>query len=359
MSVEISPGELYEKFGNGDAKSLVSFQAIVALFLYYGGESITAKRAMDEWKSNLTFQSLSKENDKYVMNFEKLGEIVYYFLRAFLTLENDFEKSEQSKLELVKSTIDSASVDFSIEEAPEIVQTSTPKRSPIHRPTIPPSLLNMPDSITERDSAFLKAALTMSKPNLDASIEAAEEENENILRNIIDPTPGLTVDDIFTDADLNKAQDENEAKFRLGNAAEKRLDTVLDDINRNISFENESSILFSKRIADGRKDFVVDKSNENIELSKSTFQIKIDTVKQKTIKRRSPYELRSRKRQFVDSVESLLHNPFVHQSIPDPETNKIKAAESIVDSIVKQLPDQRKKLKFDLDETNDIKLTEL
>ena len=199
----------------------------------------------------------------------------------------------------------------------------------------------------------------MSKPNLDASIEAAEEENENILREIIDPTPGLTVDDIFTDADLDKAQDENEVKFRLGNAAQKRLNTVLDDINKHISFENESSILFSKQIADGRKDFVVDKSNENIELSKSTFQTKIDAVKRKT-KKRSPYQLRSRQRPlFFDSAESLLHKPFLHQSIPDQETNKIKAAESIVDSIVKQLPDQRKKLKFDLDETNDIKLTEL
>ena len=45
--------------------------------------------------------------------------------------------------------------------------------------------------------------------------------------------------------------------------------------------------------------------------------------------------------------------------MPDKESNQIKAAESIIDSIVKQLPDRRKKLKFDLDETNDIKLTEL
>ena len=37
LSVEISPVELYKKFGNGDAKNLVLFQAIVALFLYYGG----------------------------------------------------------------------------------------------------------------------------------------------------------------------------------------------------------------------------------------------------------------------------------------------------------------------------------
>ena len=54
-----------------------------------------------------------------------------------------------------------------------------------------------------------------------------------------------------------------------------------------------------------------------------------------------------------------MHRPYLYQSVGDKELNKIKAAESIIDSIVKQLPDQRKKLKFDLDASNDIKLSEL
>ena len=116
LSVKILPVELYKKFGNRDAKSLVSFQAIVALFLYYGGEIDLAKRAIDEWKNNLTFQALSKENDKYNMKFDELGKIVYYFLRAFLTLEREFEENEQIKLELSNYTIDSSSAaEFSLE----------------------------------------------------------------------------------------------------------------------------------------------------------------------------------------------------------------------------------------------------
>ena len=107
LSIEILPAELYKKIGNGDAKSLVSFQAIVALFLYYGGEIDVARKAMNEWKANLTFQALSKENDKYYMKFNMLGEIVYYFLRAFLTLESEFDKNEQMKLELSNYTINS------------------------------------------------------------------------------------------------------------------------------------------------------------------------------------------------------------------------------------------------------------
>ena len=34
---------------------------------------------MDEWKENLTFQALSKENDKITMKFDYLAEIVFIF----------------------------------------------------------------------------------------------------------------------------------------------------------------------------------------------------------------------------------------------------------------------------------------
>ena len=124
------------------------------------------------------------------MKFEKLAGIVFYFLRAFLTLENEFEEHEKFKLEVSNKTIDTSS------EA-QITQTSTP----IRRFPLTP-IFDTTNSLTERDSAFLKTSLTMSKPNLDASIEAAEEKNKKILRDIVDPTPGFAVDDNFTDADL-------------------------------------------------------------------------------------------------------------------------------------------------------------
>ena len=202
----------------------------------------------------------------------------------------------------------------------------------------------------------------MSKPNLDASIEAVEEENRKIIQDIADPTPGFFVDEKFTDDDLNNRENENEAEFKLGNAAKERFDTILKDINKNISnFKNESSIQFSNEIDKSRKDFAVQKQNENIQVLKSVYQTKIETVKPKKNLKTSPYNLRShkeRKREFLESADSL-QKPYLYQSISDKETNKIKAAESVIDSIVKQLPDHRKKLKFNLDTTNDIKLTEL
>ena len=237
LSVEVSPVELYKKIGNGDAKSLVSFQAVVALFLYYGGESIIAKRAMDEWKENLTFQALSKENNEITMKFDYLAEIVFYFLKAFLTLESDFEEHQKLKLEISNKTIDESTK-----------ETSTPKRTSIPRPPLPTIFVDRTDSLNETDSMFLKTSFTMTKPNLDASIEAAEEKNRKIIRDIVDPTPGFIVDEKFTDDDLNNREYENEAEFKLGNAAQKRFDTILKEINENIAdFKNDSVIQFSKK----------------------------------------------------------------------------------------------------------------
>ena len=357
LSVEVSPVELYKKFGNGDAKSLVSFQAVVALFLYYGGKAIIAKRAMDEWKENLTFQALSKENNEITMKFDYLTEIVFYFLKAFLPLESEFEEHEKLQFEISNRTIDEST-------KPQIVETSTPKRTPIPRPPLPSIFVDTSDSLNETDSLFLKTSFTMTKPNLDASIEPSEEKNRKIIRDIVDPMPGFIVDEKFTDDDLNNREYENEAEFKLGNAAKERFDTILRDINNSITdFKNDSKIQFSNEIDKSRNDFSVKKENQNIEILKSVRQTKIDTVKPKKNLKTSPYNLRSykqrkRKRELLESADSL-HKPYLYQSVSDRETNKIKAAETVIDSIVKQLPDQSKKLKFNLDTSNDIKLTVL
>ena len=249
LSVEVSPVELYKKFGNGDNKPLVSFQAIIALFLYYGGKPITAKRAMDEWKENLTFQALSKENDKVTMKFDYLAEIVFYFLRAFLTLESEFEEHEKLKLEISTSSINSSN-------QIQNLQSSSPKRTPIRRLGLS-SIFYTSDSMNENDSEFLKTSFRMTQPNLDASIEAAEEKNREIIRSIVDPTSGFVVDEKITDDDLNK-RNEDESKPKLGNAAQKRFDDILDNINKSIeTYKSDLNIQFKPSIDKTKKHFSV------------------------------------------------------------------------------------------------------
>ena len=165
LSVEVWPVELYKKFGQGDTKCLASFHAIIALFLNYGGNLKTAKKAIEEWKNNLTFQALSKENDTILMNFTFLGELVFYFLEKFLFLEQEFLDYEENQFEKTNETIKNS----------EITMTSPKKLQ--SKVLIDDTM----SSFDEQESLFLKTSLKLSKTNLDASIEAAEEKNKEIL----------------------------------------------------------------------------------------------------------------------------------------------------------------------------------
>ena len=268
----------------------------------------------------------------------------------FLTLENEFLEHENLQLEIANQTI-----------ANSTVKTSTPKKSPIPRPPLPAILTDKTNSLNETESLFLKTSFTMSKTNLDASIEAAEEKNRKVIQDIVDPTPGFVVEEKITDDDFSNREYEDESKFKLGNASQQGFDNILKEINQSITDfkETSSTYEFPNKSDQNRKDLAVKKEQDQLEILKSPLQTKISTVKKRNQKT-SPYNLRSfkRKREYLGSGD-LLRKPYIYQSIDDKESNKIKAAGTVVDSIVKQLPDRSKKLKFDLDSSNDIKLTEL
>ena len=59
----MSPPDLYKKFAETDAKGLVSFHALAALNIYFGGSRIASKTAFGELLKNLIYQALSEEND--------------------------------------------------------------------------------------------------------------------------------------------------------------------------------------------------------------------------------------------------------------------------------------------------------
>ena len=47
----------------------------------------------------------------------------------------------------------------------------------------------------ETKEDYLKTAVTINKTDLDATIENADKKNEKIITDLINPTPGLFVDD--------------------------------------------------------------------------------------------------------------------------------------------------------------------
>ena len=348
LSVEVSPFQLYEKFGKSDSKKLVSFQAIVALFSYYGGEKMIAKKAMEEWKENLTFQALSKEDDNVVMKFDYLTDVVLYFLKAFLTLESEFQEYENSKMKLFEETLNNY----------DAISTSTPNSKAI-RKFFPATVYDTTDNLSKIDSDFLKTSLTLSKTNLDATIDAAEEENRKIIQDMVDPTPGLFVNGTFTNDDLNTMNTDDESKFKLNNESMKKVNEISENISKNISYFQEMLNKYElsfKPTENENKEISVELPKKQIEILKSDLDTKIKTTKKSKIKS-SPYNLRSTKRKFniIDSSDSL-EKPFLYLTSNENEKDKIKAVEKVFNSVLNNLPEHRKKIKFNFDSSNNINI---
>ena len=79
---ELSPIDLYQKFKAVDAKALVSIQALPALNIFLWGNRIVSKNALTEFLHDLTFQALSKQNDKVYLNFDNVGILVLDILEC-------------------------------------------------------------------------------------------------------------------------------------------------------------------------------------------------------------------------------------------------------------------------------------
>ena len=369
-----SPIDLYKKFNAGETKGLVSIQALAALQIHFGGERVVSKNALSEWQYNLLFQVLSKENDNLVFQFNRVGELVYDILHVLLLKENEYvDVAKVSDAELIKKLNET---EFKIEDVPEI---DLQKEAMRYRKT----------SLKTPDVSPIK-----KRPNLNSTIEAAEEKNMQVLREILDPTPGLIANKTFTENDQSRNQDENENNFKLASEAQSALDNLLNDAssspqidqpvvekipNNDLKSEEtedfyiEDSYIdenplreiqnyFPQPSTDTRKDFEVTFNDSDYKVSKTVLNTKIVPKKTRQASRsyfkRSPCLLRKGKYDYLTSTQTLKDLELYSKEIPDDETTKINSVESNIDSIVKPIP-EHKKLKFNFDENNDIKISVL
>ena len=328
LSTEFSPLELYKEFGKRSSKNIVSFQAIVALYLHHGGSALTAKRAMEEWKNNLTFQTLSAENDKNQIKFDKLSKMMLHLFEEFEKMKNyfiEYEKIQSKKTEKTKA--------FKI-------RTSTPIKF-YKRPKI------TVNSTLQDESAFIKTALTLENTNINATIEKEEEDNRETIQSIIDPTPRS----ILTQSaprDILESREQDESGFKLGNGAQKRLDNILDNIFENIKLPPASNEEVFKIKTEGGNE--IEKSITEINIEKRPEFTSVISRPKRKLSRTSPYNLRQRKSKFLKSEKALTDS--IDFAVNDNRIEKIDRAGKLIDSVVNRSGKVRQEFVFD--ENNNI-----
>ena len=80
----------------------------------------------------------------------------------------------------------------------------------------------------EEKENFLQTAISINETDLDAAVENAEESNKEVINDMIDPTPGLIVDDTLNlDKQFEYNSNDLERTFDLSNQVQERLDNLL------------------------------------------------------------------------------------------------------------------------------------
>ena len=67
--------------------------------------------------------------------------------------------------------------------------------APLHYSSTPWKTKEINKLYDEAKEHYLQTAITINKTDLDAAVENAEKKNEEIITEIIDPMPGVKVDD--------------------------------------------------------------------------------------------------------------------------------------------------------------------
>ena len=200
----LSPIDLYQNFKATDARALVSIQALAALNIHLGGDKTISKNALSEFLHNLSFQALSKETDDIYLNFNNVSELIIDILEGLAKKNNESIAVAKNLGKNLQDELDQT--DFELEIPPELqIQNDLEKYVKQEKilPPPPPRFTSTPlksekeihKTYDDAKEEYLKTAITINKTDLDAAIENADDKNKKIVRDIINPTPDIFVND--------------------------------------------------------------------------------------------------------------------------------------------------------------------
>ena len=177
------------------------------------------------------------------MSFIDIESLVNYLLEQFVIKENaEIEKcsviSEQIRNKLETDFKDSLSPEMKIQRGEEEEEIIEPK--PIEFST-PLKIEEINEIYDRQKEDYLRTALKLNETDLEVAAEVADAENEALYEEIINPTPGLVVDDddINVDTQFDFQNSDLDTSFRLSDTLQNRI----DDIVKN-AWEKVSSLKF-------------------------------------------------------------------------------------------------------------------
>ena len=221
---------LYSTFSATDAKGLVSLHALAVLNIYFGGNQTISQTAYGEFMNNLTYQALSQENDKIFMSFEECTKLAHSIVNSLVEMEKrEFEITAKineqisDKLDIEFEAVESPAMQIQLGEKTEL-EKREPKQS-----STPLTKEKIKEIYEKEKTDYLKIATKLHEIDLQAASEVADSENENLYHEIIDPTPGLTLDDEIDVDNKFSFRIDADTSYTLPNALKSKLENILED----------------------------------------------------------------------------------------------------------------------------------
>ena len=241
----------------------------------------------------------------------------------------------------------------------------------------------------EEDEKFIETLLAFRQEELKAADEIVDGENKNVIESIVNPTPGLVIDDKINNNDIKFSPNTTDNIYQLPPQVEKKLnDIFVDEIIPQQKFDNEPTIdvdyeeeikatkivvsppndyaqtekTLNKTTVETHEDKVEDididfNDNDDVDIVNITPSHPRDHLCRKTrnkdnkerddlyITRVNPAHPRYRMRRILRNppvnlevdAEVLQDLPYLNANIKDGELNKAKRREAVFDAIIKQL----------------------
>ena len=298
----LSPANLHKKFFNSDVIGLTSFHALCALNIYFGGDKNISALTYGEFLQNMTYQALSQENDEVEVTFDQSVNLTRSIVEALNNVLGQESELTSEISDRVNSVLD---LTFDSEDELSTIESNKTIVEPIATST--PLTDKEINSLYEQEKKDpLKTSLQINAVDLDSAAEKANIENQKLYQEIINPTPGLIVDDKFdienqfsSIVDLNRDKKfSNAMQIRLNRTLEKAREKInsvyfpspaIEEIPNNTTYAKEDSIpiediyiddslkdlakpiYFPQPSTDDRNDFKLDLKDDQMIIFKSPF----------------------------------------------------------------------------------------
>ena len=149
----------------------------------------------------MSHQALNKDNDLIFIQFGRTADLIIELIFVLLdrntrsvNVTNVINDNIKNELNNDRLTFDVPTETKTQDEMNKILQNKI--KPPTPPPPYSPPTANEIKTERERINAeFLKTSLLLHKDQLDASNEPADQTNKKIIKDIIDPTPGFSIDD--------------------------------------------------------------------------------------------------------------------------------------------------------------------